>query len=115
MKLFFKIHLMELIKMILIFDLPLLLFFLFSPYPLPNIHFVFLIVLIVSQYVFKSEKKYKNLHYKSAEMQLKRELKRIPSINEVNIRLMKMFQFHGASIIFTGLLIIIITIFFGQF
>lgn len=114
MKLYFKIQGLRLLKMLLIFNLPLLLFFLFSPYPLPNIHFVFLLLLVVSQYVFLSEKKYKNLNYKNAEEDLKRELRRIPSINEVNIRLMKMFQFHGASIILSGIIIIIITVLFGQ-
>ena len=114
MKLYLKLEGLGLLKLILIFNLPLLLFYIFAPYPLPNIQFVFLGVLVFSQYVIFSEKKYRAKNEERSKKSLSSELNRVPSTSEISLRLIKMFQFHGASVIICGLNIIIIAILFSR-
>lgn len=113
--LYIKLQFFSLLFMLALFVVPLALFYLFSPYPLPYIHFVFLGALIVSQYVFVNEKKYRHKNEKRCVDILSKELGRVPGHKEINERLIKMFQYHGISIIISGLLILIIPIFLDRF
>ncbi len=113
--LYFKLQFTSLLFMLALFVVPLIIFYLFSPYPLTFIHLVFLGALIVSQYVFVNEKKYRHKNEKKCIEVLSRELGRVPGHKEINERLIKMFQYHGVSIIISGLSIMIIPIFLDRF
>jgi len=71
----------------LIFVIPLALFFQFSKYSLPKIQYFDLAFLLIYQYAFYNEKKYRRKIEPGVLSQLNKELKRTPSNEEINERL----------------------------
>ncbi len=108
---YFKHHLKSLIFLLSIFVLPLLLFRLFSPYQEPRVSYVFLLVLILSQYLFYNEKNRRKDNENRVFDVLQGELGRVPSKKEINKRANEVAQLRGVSILVTGILILLIIIF----
>jgi len=98
-----------------LFALPLGLFLQFSPYELPKVQYVFLIILYLSQYFFFNEKDFHRKIEKKVTRVLKKELGRTPSQNEIFSRSRQIVSCRGVSIFITTLGIFGLMIFFQEF
>ncbi len=112
---YFKHQLKYLAFLLGVFVLPLGLFLQFSPYKEPRATYVMLIVLIVSQYAYYNEKRFRNKIEKDVSHILKDELKRVPSRKEITERSTFVVKARGFSIIFSGILILTLMFFYQVF
>ena len=99
----------------LIFVLPLALFFQFSTYPLPKVQYVFIATLVVSQYVFIREKDWMKSKEAYVINQLKMELGKVPSNQEIITRQLLLSNFRSLSIGITAFEILLIMFWYKQF
>lgn len=99
----------------LIFVVPLALFFQFSTYPLPKVQYVFIATLVVSQYVFIREKDWMKSKEAYVINQLKEELGKVPSNQEIITRQLLLSNFRSLSIGITAFEILLIMFWFKQF
>lgn len=104
-----------LLFLLVLFVVPLALFFQFSTYELPKVQYVVLIGLFVSQYVFYREYDFQQKIEKDVTNILKKELGRVPSKKEIHARSDKVVYFRGVSIVITALCILAVMLFFQQF
>ena len=111
MSLYLKHQLRYLFFLNALFVWPLVLFILFSPYQEPRISYVFLVALILSQYVFSDEKSLQRKSERRVVEVLKKDLGRVPSKKEINKRANDVAQLRSVSIAFTAILIILVIIF----
>lgn len=113
--LFFKHQLAYLFFLYALFVLPLALFFEFSTYALPKVQYVFLIVLLVSQYFLYSEKSFRKKIEANVTSILKKELSRVPSRKEIHARSTIVIQYRGVCIIITAISILLLMILHKEF
>jgi len=99
----------------MVFVIPLALFFQFSTYPLPKVQYVFLGTLFVSQYVFIREKDWMKSKEVYVIEQLKKELSKVPSNQEIITRQLLLSNFRSISIGITAFEILLIMFWFKQF
>lgn len=98
-----------------LFVIPLAMFFQFSTYPLPKVQYVVLGFLLVFQYAFYNEKKYRRKIRPKIIRQLQKERKRTPSNMEINNRTNLAVDCRDVTIILAVLAIILLMIYFKQF
>lgn len=113
--LYFKSQALYLFILSLVFALPLALFFQFSTYPLPKVQYVFIATLIVSQYVFIREKDWMKSKEAYVINQLKGELGKVPSNQEIITRQLLLSNFRSLSIGITAFEILLIMFWYKQF
>ncbi len=104
-----------LLLLILLFVIPLALFFQFSTYELPKVQYVVLIGLFVSQYVFYREYEFQQKIEKDVTRILKQELGRIPSKKEIHARSDQVVYYRGVSIVITALCILGLMLIYQEF
>lgn len=112
---YFKHQKGYLLFLIVLFVVPLGLFFQFSTYVLPKVQYAVLGMLVVSQYVFYREKDFQQKIEKDVVRALKKELGRVPSMKEIHYRSNQIVYYRGVSIIITALCILALMLFFQQF
>ncbi len=112
---FIKNQYLYIILLYLVFVLPLGLFFEFSPYPLPKVQYFVLAIIYLSNYVFFKEVNFRSKIEKKVIDQLKKELNRTPSKNEIIKRqtLIVSHRFYSLLLSMFGVLILMIV--YGQF
>lgn len=115
LKIYLKHQSSYLLQLVVVFVIPLALFFQFSTYEIPKVQYAFLVLLFGTQYVFYREKDFQRKIEKSVAESLKRELGRTPSNKEINNRLIKITYYRGVSIIITALSIIALMLIFQKF
>lgn len=98
-----------------LFVVPLALFFQFSTYPLPKVQYVFIGAMVASQYIFYREKDYLRKVEPKAIKQLQKELSRVPSSKEVNLRLIAIAHGRSLSIGLNAFLILLVMFWYKQF
>ncbi|MEC7276285.1 MAG: hypothetical protein VXV96_08185 [Bdellovibrionota bacterium] len=98
-----------------VFVTPLALFLQFSPYKEPRATYVVLIVLVVSQYAYYNEKRFRNKIEKDVSHILKGELKRVPSRKEIAERSTFVVKAREFSIVLSGILILSLMFFYQVF
>jgi hypothetical protein len=113
--LFFKHQISYLTFLFILFVAPLALFFEFSTYALPKVQYVFLIVLLVSQYLFYNEKSFRKKIEANVTLILKKELNRVPSRKEIHARSTIVIQYRGVCIIISAISILLLMIFHKEF
>lgn len=92
--------------------IPLILFFLYSPYELPNIEYAILAIIIMTQYLFFHEKNYRRQVTPRVIDQLCNKLKRRPSQKQI-VRKVEDYVFgRNAALIFNIIILIFVIIFF---
>ena len=113
-KLFFYIRSQLLFFVILVSlsVLPLVLFFLFSPYELPNIEYAILAIVIMTQYIFFHEKNYRKQVTPKVLNQLEKKLKRNPSGKQIASRVGDYVFGRNAALVFNILVLLFVIIFF---
>jgi len=104
-----------LIFLLVLFVVPLMLFFQFSSYALPKVQYVVLAALIASQYFFYRKHEFQQKIEKDVISALKKELGRLPSKSEIVFRLDQVVSFRGVSIAITVLCILGVMLFFQKF
>lgn len=104
-----------LLFLIVLFVLPLALFFQFSTYELPKVQYAVLAGLFVSQYVFYREYEFQQKIEKDVTNILKNELGRVPSKKEIHARSDKVVYFRGVSIVITALCILGLMLIYQEF
>lgn len=104
-----------LVFLLMLFVLPLGLFFQFSTYNLPKVQYVFLAALFISQFVYYSEKKFHRKIKKNVVKTLKKELNKNPSLKEITRRSIQIEFHRNISIALTALGIFALMIHFQQF
>ena len=113
--LYFKSQFIYWFTLNLVFVLPLVLFFQFSTYPLPKVQYVFIATLVVSQYVFIREKDWMKSKEAYVINQLKMELGKVPSNQEIITRQLLLSNFRSLSIGITAFEILLIMFWYKQF
>ena len=104
-----------LLFLIVLFVVPLALFFQYSTYELPKVQYVELIGLFVSQYVFYREYDFQQKIEKDVTNILKRELGRVPSKKEIHARSDQVVYFRGVSIVITALCVLGLMLIYQEF
>lgn len=104
-----------LLFLIMLFVVPLGLFFEFSTYVLPKVQYAVLALLVISQYVFYREKDFQQKIEKDVVNSLKKELGRVPSMKEIHARSDQIAYYRGVSIFIAALCILTLMLFFQQF
>ncbi len=100
--------------LILIFVVPLLLLFRYSPYQIPYIQYFVLGFLYLFQYMRFNEKNYRLQKSPLAKKHLTQEKGKIPSRSKINQRLNEMVEARGISLFFAGALIILLIVTFKK-
>lgn len=113
--LFIKYQTGYLLFLIILFVLPLGLFFQFSTYALPKVQYVFLAVLFISQSYYYSEKGFHRKIKKRVTKSLEKELKKIPSSKVIYARSISIERHRSISIALTTLCIFALMIYFQEF
>lgn len=98
-----------------IFVLPLGLFLEYSVYQLPKVQYVFLGVLIISQYVLFREKDFRRKIEGDVNEILKKELGRIPSRKEVYARTGQVIYYRGFTIVVAALSIFALMVYYNEY
>lgn len=115
LSLYFKYQTGYLLLLVLLFALPLALFFQYSPYSLPMVQYIVLGCLIVFQYFFYNEHLFRTREESRVIKTLQIELKRTPSKREINKRLNFLVTCRGGSIILAGLSIFCVMVYFNKY
>lgn len=113
-ELFFKIQFKYLVKLLFLFTVPLILFFQFSPYPLPYIQFVFIGALAASQYIGYNSVEYRKKMTPFIRRYLNQKLARVPKNEEINFAVSFAEDSRGFAILITGVSILLSMIYYGQ-
>lgn len=113
--LFFKYQGKYFLGLFVLFVLPLFVLWQFSPYPLPMAQYIVIVAMVVFQYGFFKERKYRQSFRGRATKDLANELNRQPSNFEVSKRLDFIVSSRGFSIIFCIILIFVMMVIYGQF
>jgi hypothetical protein len=113
--LYFKTQFTYWLILFLVFVLPLILFFQFSSYPLPKVQYVFLGALFISQYVFYREKEWMKSKEAIVIAQLKKELNKVPSTQEIINRQHLLSSFRNIVIAETAFEILLVMFWYKQF
>ncbi len=98
-----------------IFVLPLGLFLEFSVYHLPKVQYVFLGVLVISQYILFREKDFRRKIEGDVNEILKKELGRIPSRKEVYARTGQVIYYRGFTIVVAALSIFALMVYYNEY
>jgi len=101
--------------LLVVFLIPLALFFQFSPYDLPKVQYVVLAVLFFSQYMTFNEKSFHKRIEKRVSKSLSSELGRTPSRNEIAERSRLIVYFRGITISACFLFIMFLMFYFKKF
>ena len=91
------------------------LFLEFSVYQLPKVQYVFLAVLIISQYVLFREKDFRRKIEGDVNEILKKELGRIPSRKEVYARTGQVIYYRGFTIVVAALSIFALMVYYNEY
>ena len=110
-----KFELKTIFMLYCLFVLPLILFFKYSTYPLPNIQYVFLGILFLWGYFLVDEVKYRNKIEDRVVRLMKKESGRIPSKKEIVIKVRELADGRFVSIVLTALGIFTCMVYFNQF
>jgi hypothetical protein len=110
-----KFELKTIVLLYSLFVIPLILFYKFSSYPLPNIQYVLLGILFLWGYFLVDEVKYRNKIEDKVVKLMKRDLGRIPSKKEIVIKVRELGDGRFVSIVLTALGIFGCMIYFNQF
>jgi hypothetical protein len=101
--------------LLLLFVLPLGLFFQFSPYPAPKIQYVFLGGLFIFGYLRSNEKSYRKSISGLVIEQLKKENGKLPAQNLVAQREELIVKLRMSSIVIAGIMILGIMFWYNKF
>lgn len=113
--LFIKYQSVYLAQLLIFLVLPLAAFFEFSIYPLPKIQYFVLGYLILFQYAFYNEKKYLRKITPKVTGHLQKELKRTPSLTEINSLARIIAETRQVTIIIVVLMMITVMIYYKEF
>ncbi len=75
------------LKFFVLSSLPLLLFYLYSPYPLPNIHLVMIVILSIRQFFYFNENQFRQEYENKARKGLTNSLGKTPAHKVIAKRL----------------------------
>ena len=112
---YFATQSLYLLTLIVIFVLPLVIFFEFSTLELPKVQYAVLILLFATQYVLFREKDFHKKIEKAVIKDLTKEMGRLPSANVIHARCMQMTSFRSATIIICAVLILVAMIYYQKF
>jgi hypothetical protein len=112
---FIRNQLLYIITLYGLFVLPLWLLFEFSPYPLPKVQYFVIGIIYLSNYVFFKESRYRAKIEKKVESQLKNELNRTPSKNEIIIRINTIVSHRFYSLLCAVFGVLTLMIIYGEF
>jgi hypothetical protein len=110
MMLYFKLQIKLLIILLSVCLPPYLASIYLLEKPVPNIHYLFIILLFVFKILFFQDGPYRARMRNVAKDQLQKELKKNPSNTLIYQRLTDMINARDAMLILTGLIIVIIAI-----
>lgn len=113
--LYFKYQALYLLFLLLVFTLPYALFLHFSHFDLPNVQYILLAVLAMSQYFFHRERDYTKKVERKVRVDLSKELSRVPSTKEIYARTRRVTRLRGTSVLLTAVSIVAVMIYFQDF
>ena len=104
-----------LLFLIVVFVLPLALFFQFSSLALPKVQYAVLVVLFASQYGFFREKEFHKKIEKDVAKILNKEMGRTPSLKDIHRRSNQIVYYRGVSIVITALCVVVLMLIYQEF